>query len=625
MPKIIQLSPHVANLIAAGEVVERPASVVKELLENAVDAGASKVTVELRNGGMTFLRVTDDGCGMTREDARTAFLRHATSKLREPEDLNAIGTMGFRGEALAAIAAVSRVDLLTKTAGAVEGTSLHLEAGEITAESEAGCPEGTTMMVRDLFFNTPARMKFMKQDSVEGAAVAAAVQRQALAHPQVAVRLLRDGKEILNTPGDGRLLSAMAGVYGREAANLVPVDSHWESSQVQGFVSKPTQARASRAYQIFFVNGRPVKSKLLQSALEEAYRNQLMVGKFPACVLHVQVPPHTVDVNVHPAKTEVKVLSEREAFDCVHYGVLAALNKTQDRPQLHLDGEKPEPAPAPKKQEAFQTMPAETYRQMAAALAGGKKPDPERAQAAVRAMERAPLAQPVFIPRPQAELRPEPPRASEPAPVPAPPEEQPEPVQAVLPMPEEPSFTVLGELFRTYIVVQQGEEAFLIDKHAAHERVLFDKLRAQKQEIASQTLLAPQVCRLGQEGAALVLEQLPLLDELGYGVEEFGEGTVLLRQAPMDLSPEQAADCLTSLVQDLQEGKREDRDGLRDHILHTMACKAAIKAGWHTDSLEREALVREVLGREDLKYCPHGRPVCIRLTKQQLERQFGRA
>ena len=625
MPKIIQLSPHVANLIAAGEVVERPASVVKELLENAVDAGASKVTVELRNGGMTFLRVTDDGCGMTREDARTAFLRHATSKLREPEDLNAIGTMGFRGEALAAIAAVSRVDLLTKTAGAVEGTSLHLEAGEITAESEAGCPEGTTMMVRDLFFNTPARMKFMKQDSVEGAAVAAAVQRQALAHPQVAVRLLRDGKEILNTPGDGRLLSAMAGVYGREAANLVPVDSHWESSQVQGFVSKPTQARASRAYQIFFVNGRPVKSKLLQSALEEAYRNQLMVGKFPACVLHVQVPPHTVDVNVPPAKTEVKFLSEREAFDCVHYGVLAALNKTQDRPQLHLDGEKPEPAPAPKKQEAFQTMPAETYRQMAAALAGGKKPDPERAQAAVRAMERAPLAQPVFIPRPQAELRPEPPRASEPAPVPAPPEEQPEPVQAVLPMPEEPSFTVLGELFRTYIVVQQGEEAFLIDKHAAHERVLFDKLRAQKQEIASQTLLAPQVCRLGQEGAALVLEQLPLLDELGYGVEEFGEGTVLLRQAPMDLSPEQAADCLTSLVQDLQEGKREDRDGLRDHILHTMACKAAIKAGWHTDSLEREALVREVLGREDLKYCPHGRPVCIRLTKQQLERQFGRA
>ena len=625
MPKIIQLSPHVANLIAAGEVVERPASVVKELLENAVDAGASKVTVELRNGGMTFLRVTDDGCGMTPEDARTAFLRHATSKLREPEDLNAIGTMGFRGEALAAIAAVSRVDLLTKTAGAVEGVSLHLEAGAITEESEAGCPEGTTIIVRDLFFNTPARMKFMKQDSVEGAAAASAVQRQALAHPQVAVRLLRDGKEILNTPGDGQLLSAMAGVYGREAANLVPVDSHWEKSEVRGYVSKPTQARASRAYQTFFVNGRPVKSKLLQSALEEAYRNQLMVGKFPACVLHLQVPPHTVDVNVHPAKTEVKFLSEREAFDCIHYGVLAALHKTQDRPQLHLSGEKPEAVPAPAcpqvRQEAFQTMSAETYRQMAASLADGKKPDPKRAQDAVRAMERPRLAQPVMIPKPESALRQEPPAAPEAVSKPV----DPEPVQETLPMPEEIPFTVLGELFDTYIVVQQGEEAFLIDKHAAHERVLFDKLRAQKQEIVSQTLLAPQVCRLGQEGAALVLENLSLLDELGYGVEEFGEGTVLLRRVPMDLSPEQGADCLTGLAQDLQEGRREDRDSLRDNLLHTMACKAAIKAGWHTDPLEREALVREVLGREDLKYCPHGRPVCVRLTKQQLERQFGRA
>ena len=372
-----------------------------------------------------------------------------------------------------------------------------------------------------------------------------------------------------------------------------------------------------------------MKSKLLQSALEEAYRNQLMVGKFPACVLHLQVPPHTVDVNVHPAKTEVKFLSEREAFDCIHYGVLAALNKAQDRPQLHLSRETPEVAPAPAhppaRQEAFRTMSAETYRQMAAALADGKKPSPQRAQDAARAMEWAPLAQPVMIPQPRNTLRQEPPAAPEAVPESVKPAPEPEAVQEALPMPEEVPFTVLGELFDTYIVAQQGEEAFLIDKHAAHERVLFDRLRAQKQEIVSQTLLAPQVCRLGQEGAALVLENLSLLDELGYGVEEFGEGTVLLRQVPMDLSPEQGADCLTSLAQDLQEGRREDRDSLRDNLLHTMACKAAIKAGWHTDPLEREALVRQVLGREDLKYCPHGRPVCIRLTKQQLERQFGRA
>ena len=350
-----------------------------------------------------------------------------------------------------------------------------------------------------------------------------------------------------------------------------------------------------------------------------------MVGRFPARVLHLQVPFQSVDVNVHPAKTEVKFLSEREAFDCVHYGVLAALNKAQDRPELRLSRESEKkteiPPAAPKKEPAFQTISAETYRQIAGVLAGGEKPDPGRARAAARAMEPVSVAQPVTIPRPQTGQteRPLPQEESKPRRTEAP------AVQEVLPMPEEVSFTVLGELFHTYIVVQQGEEALLIDKHAAHERILFDRLRAQKQEIASQTLLSPQTCRLGQEGAALLLAHLPLLDELGYGVEEFGEGTVLLRRAPMDLSPEQAADCLAGLAQDLQEGRREDRDSLRDHLLHTMACKAAIKAGWRTDPLEREALVREVLNRPDLKHCPHGRPVCIRLTRQQLERQFGRA
>ena len=306
MPKIIQLSPHIANLIAAGEVVERPASVVKELLENAVDAGASKVTVEIRDGGMTFLRVTDNGCGMSPEDARTAFLRHATSKLRCAEDLAAIGTMGFRGEALAAIASVSRIDLLTKTAGSMSGTSLKLEAGKILEETEIGCPEGTTIIVRDLFFNTPARMKFMKSDTVEGSRVTAAVQMQALAHPEVAIQFLRDGKQVLSTPGNGGLQAAVYCVYGRDFARMVKVDSRWESYTLTGYVSKPTDARPSRGLQTFFVNDRPVKSKLLVSALEEAYRNQIMVGKFPACVLHLTLPPNAVDVNVHPAKTEAR-------------------------------------------------------------------------------------------------------------------------------------------------------------------------------------------------------------------------------------------------------------------------------------------------------------------------------
>ena len=336
MPKIIQLSPHIANLIAAGEVVERPASVVKELLENAVDAGASKVTVEIRDGGMTFLRVTDNGCGMSSEDARTAFLRHATSKLRCAEDLAAIGTMGFRGEALAAIASVSRIDLLTKTAGSMSGTSLKLEAGKILEETEIGCPEGTTIIIRDLFFNTPARMKFMKSDTVEGSRVTAAVQMQALAHPEVAIQFLRDGKQVLSTPGNGGLQAAVYCVYGRDFARMVKVDSRWESYTLTGYVSKPTDARPSRGLQTFFVNDRPVKSKLLVSALEEAYRNQIMVGKFPACVLHLTLPPNAVDVNVHPAKTEVKFLSEKAVFDCVHYGVLGALNTQTDRPEIRF-------------------------------------------------------------------------------------------------------------------------------------------------------------------------------------------------------------------------------------------------------------------------------------------------
>ena len=399
MPKIIQLSPHIANLIAAGEVVERPASVVKELLENAVDAGASKVTIEIRDGGMTFLRVTDNGCGMAAEDAKVAFKRHATSKLRTAEDLAAIGTMGFRGEALAAIASVSRIDLMTKTAGSISGTSLHLEAGEIMEETEVGCPDGTTIIIRDLFYNTPARMKFMKSDTVEGGRVAAAVQMQALAHPEVAFQFLRDGKQILSTPGNGGLQAAVYCVYGRECAQMVQVESRWENYSLTGYVSKPTDARPSRSLQTFFVNNRPVKSKLLISALEEAYRNQIMVGKFPACVLHLTLPASAVDVNVHPAKTEVKFLSEKAVFDCVHYGVLGALNKQQDRPQVQF---KPQPAAAPvspppvkpaapeqpkaaapKKEAFFRTMTAEEYKTFSTELKDATHTKKEDAAATV--------------------------------------------------------------------------------------------------------------------------------------------------------------------------------------------------------------------------------------------------
>ena len=681
MPKIIQLSPHIANLIAAGEVVERPASVVKELLENAVDAGASKITIEIRDGGMTFLRVTDNGCGMAPEDARTAFLRHATSKLRTAEDLSSIGTMGFRGEALAAIASVSRIELMTKTAGALSGTSLTLEAGEITEESEVGCPEGTTIIIRDLFFNTPARMKFMKSDTVEGGRVAAAVQLQALAHPEVAFQFLRDGKQVLSTPGNGALEAAVYCVYGRECARMVKVDSRWEQYSLTGYVSKPTDARPSRNLQTFFVNNRPVKSKLLVAALEEAYRNQIMVGKFPACVLHLTLPANAVDVNVHPAKTEVKFLSEKAVFDCIHYGVLGALNKQTDRPQVQFTSKStsnafpfgegsaaesgdgrglshpcgaPSPegracTPAPKKDSFFRTMTAEEYKTFSTAIQNAPQPKKEAAAAAAAKIERPanmplrefvmlPGVQEAAIPVAKPSLSREVPlqgadgcKANSPAVTPQPqlrcdssPQGEPEMEQAALEMPAVADWRMVGELYNSYIIVEQGEEAFLIDKHAAHERILFEKLKANQEKISAQALLQPVSVRLSPAAAAELLSNTTLLGELGFEIEEFGENTILLRQIPMDLSPEDAADAIEALAADLLSGRRERKDTVRDELLHTVACKAAIKAGWVNDEAELLAVAKAVMAREDLKYCPHGRPICITLSKKQLEKQFKR-
>ena len=637
MAKILQLPSHIANLIAAGEVVERPASVVKELLENAVDAGATQVTVEIKDGGMTFLRVTDNGCGMEAQDARTAFLRHATSKLRTAEDLAAIGTMGFRGEALAAIASVSRIDLMTKTSDSLSGISLHLEAGDILEETEVGCPVGTTIIIRDLFFNTPARMKFMKADTVEGGRVAAAVQLQALAHPEVAITFLRDGKQVLSTPGKGGLEAAVYCVYGRECAKMVKVDSRWENYHLTGYVSKPTDSRPSRNLQTFFVNGRPVKSRTMVAALEEAYRNQIMVGKFPACVLHLQLPANAVDVNVHPAKTEVKFLSEKAVFDCIHYGVLGALNKTPDRPQMQFKPQpmpapvvpfKPQPAPAPAKapqQNFFRTMTSEEYKHFSTAISQAPQPRQEAAAATAAKIPTASFAvrESVMLPKqepvqPVAPVVPVPPVVAA-----AQPEEQME--QISLPMPQEAPWRLVGELYNSYIIVEQGEEAFLIDKHAAHERILFEKLKKNQEAISSQALLTPVTVRLNPAAAAELISNRELLKELGFELDEFGESTVLLRQIPMDLSPEGAAEAVESIAADLLNGRREEITKVRDEVLHTVACKAAVKAGWLSDEKELLALVKQVMADEELKYCPHGRPICITLSKKQLEKQFKRA
>ena len=657
MPKILQLSSHVADLIAAGEVVERPASVAKELLENSIDAGAKNVTVEIQNGGMTLLRVTDDGCGIAPEDAETAFLRHATSKIRKKEDLEAIGTLGFRGEALAATAAVSKIDLLTCTEGADEGIRLHLEAGKVLSNEPAGCPVGTTIIVRDLFYNTPARMKFMKQDSVEASAVFSAVQKQALAHPEVSVRFIKDGAEQLHTPGDGDLQAAIYSVMGRQTAmDMIEVSSGWERLKLSGFVSKPTATRGNRSQQIFFINHRFVRSKTLTAALEEAYRNQIMVGRFPSCVLNIEIPLSMVDVNVHPAKTEVKFLNEREAFDTVHYGVLAALNRTPGRVEMKLKPEKPvgddahivpptatcpdvilseakDPVkqgaqPAQPKKDFYRTMDAKEYKTFLSAISEQKPVTPSAGmQQAIFGKEKpAEVHAPVFVPAPSAPTQNIPPVGDDAhivphAETPAQTEITDNNSEFRIPNSE---FTVIGEALNTYIIVEQDETVLFIDKHAAHERILFEKLKKQPQEVMGQSLLTPLTCELDREDAAILVQNRDVLLSLGYDVDDAGDGTLLLRQIPADLDEASAEANLSELAEHLRQGKQDKPETVRDELLHSIACKAAIKAGWHTDAVSRAALVKEVLTRDDLKYCPHGRPICIALTKKQLEKQFKR-
>ena len=651
MPHIIQLDRHVADLIAAGEVVERPASAVKELVENAVDAGATQITVEVQNGGMTFLRVTDNGCGIAPEDAPTAFLRHATSKIRTKEDLAAIGTLGFRGEALAAISSVSRIDLLTKTAEA-DGVSLHLEGGVVTSQQPAGCPQGTTILVRDLFFNTPARMKFMKSDSAESSAIAAVVQQQALAHPEISFRLIRDGETQLQTSGDGERLAAIYTVFGRELAkNMLAVNGTWEKFHVTGYITKPTATRGNRALQYFFLNGRFIRSRLLSAALEEAYRNQMMTGRVPACVLELQMPLEAVDVNVHPAKTEVKFLNERAVFDAVHYAALSTLSNASGRVAMQMPkSPAPDAQPAAPQQTArpaerpaarpavnpnfYQTMQAGEYRRQAGAqprtvLASQVQyptRTPKPVEPAMPPVEKAPS--PIAPPQPEPVVAPVKPAAKaelEPAAIPKEPAPAPaEPEQLALDLPEQ-TFRLIGEAFDSYLIAEQGESVLFIDKHAAHERILFEKLKAEEHPIVSQELMAPVSAELTREEAATVLENTEILGKCGFEVADFGDGDVLIRQIPCDVDEKDAVSLLQELAADLLAGKTLAPETLRDNLLHTIACKAAIKAGWHTEGAEAAHLVAEILSRTDIKYCPHGRPVCIELTKSQLERQFKRS
>ena len=662
MPEIQVLSAHVADLIAAGEVVERPASVVKELTENAIDAGAHTVTVEIQRGGMALIRVTDDGCGIPAAQCRTAFLRHATSKLRTPEDLAAIGTLGFRGEALAAISAVSRVELFTRTAEEDLGAALTLEGGQVLEEERTGCPLGTTLVVRDLFFNTPARLKFMKRDAAEGAAVFAVVQRLALSHPEVSLKFLRDGKQELHTPGDGKRESVLYAVFGRDIAlGFTPVDGGGGDVAVSGFVTMPACCRGSRSYQHFFVNGRQVKSKLLTAALEKAYENQKMVGKFPGCVLEIGIKPSAVDVNVHPAKTEVKFLSERTVFDGVYYAVLSALTGEDRHPALTF--RKPAPGPARAPGGAFQRMTAEEYRKTRTLRDGAfdllrplaresaapppfvPNPVPSSPSASVTADDRSPerrQAQRAAVEKPvenvekqrKTEASPRAFPAGEPAPVweeqtlplpPAEPESGPEPDPVpVLETPlEPPAWRLAGEVLDTYLIVERGDEILFIDKHAAHERMNFDRMKRAEYRPMVQTLLVPEVFTPSPEEGAVLLEHRDLLSRFGFACDDFGGGSLAVREIPDYLEPGQTGAALCELAGVLLSGASADPESARDAVLHTMACKAAVKGGQKNSREELLIVARAVLSGE-VKYCPHGRPVAVTMTRKELEKQFGR-
>ena len=634
MPRINILSPHVADLIAAGEVVERPASAVKELVENAIDAGARNITVEINKGGAELIRVTDDGCGMSPEDAGVAFLRHATSKLADERGLEAIGTLGFRGEALAAISSVSHIELTTCERGAMEGTYMSLEAGDIQEMRPTGAPEGTSIAVRGLFFNTPARRKFLKSDKAEGAACLQAALRCALGRPDVSIRCIRDGKEEFFTPGDGRAESAIYALLGRETAlGMLPVQSEsgLDGIGVSGFTGSPGTGRGSRSAQYFFCNGRHIKSQLLQAAIEQAYKGTLLTGRFPACVIYLNINPAVVDVNVHPAKTEVKFSDERAVFNAVHYAALGALEARRapvdmaEKPPVKFTAGAAAAAEEP-------TRPARSAPRWSsgwAPLVDEQRSAPVLELHSPGYQTSIDLTPPRPIPAepPRSAWRPAPPaseRATAPAPTveaPIAPEPEPE-AEPQNSAPAEP-VRVIGEALGLYILAQQGDALVIIDKHAAHERMLYDALMERDAPVHTQSLLEPATLTVSAECAASLEANAEALSALGFEYEPFGRAAVILRSAPAPRSREPAAAWLEEAAEALAGERTPDIANTRAELMKTVACKAAIKAGPSSEP-EEIARLAEAVCSGRVRYCPHGRPVAWTLTRRDLDKQFKR-
>ncbi len=645
MPKINVLPREIYELIAAGEVVERPSSAVKELLENSVDAGADSITLEIKAGGIKYIRITDYGCGIAREDVRNAFTGHATSKITVSDDLDCVATLGFRGEALASIAAVSRVEMFTRTVEEETGTHAVVEGGQFISIDDAGCPVGTTIVVRDIFYNVPARMKFLKKDVTEANSVAAVADRLAVSHPEIAVRFIRDGKQTLCSSGDGKLISAVYAVYGKEFADsLIPVSGSNSTVKVDGYVSKPLNARANRNMQLFYVNGRMVRTKTACAALEEAFKGSVMVGKFPSCVLNLTMPYNFVDVNVHPAKTEVRFANEKEVFSAVYYAVKTALEQgdkapTQDASKIINQRVQKQlfAAVEPAKQLRFQQgvsvtpQPEKTFvkavdyvtAEKSAVSTSAVKPvyeEPASSSAAVESVSdnysAVDEAEPDLLGGYVSPVKSQTVEVKVEAPQSTP--------EIEITEEEKTHVRAVGELFSTYILVEYGNEILLIDKHAAHERIIYEQLKAQHKNIPSQMLLSPITVHLSREEYTAVIAGIDLLADSGFAVEDFGDGTVIVSEYPVILEGADIAAQLTEIAGYLADNIREVTTEKLDWIFHSAACRAAVKAGDVTTDYELRQFAERVLSMPDIRYCPHGRPVLASLTRRDIERLFGR-
>ncbi|MBR0535188.1 MAG: DNA mismatch repair endonuclease MutL [Clostridia bacterium] len=655
MPRINVLPKNIADLIAAGEVVERPSSVIKEFVENSIDANSRKITVEIKNGGKTYIRVTDDGCGIESEDVRKAFISHATSKISSASDLDAISTLGFRGEALASVCAVSKVEMMTAVEGAECGTRYVIAGGEEISFEEIGSPVGTTLVVRDLFYNIPARLKFLKKDVQEGNYIASILERIAISNPHIAFKFIRDGKLNFQTPGDGDLKSAIYAVFGKEfTSQLIPAYSDMNGIKVNGFVTKPVAGRSSRSMQTFFVNGRYVKSVVFLSALEAAYKNSIMVGKYPACVLFVELPFEAVDVNVHPAKTEVRFFEEKKLFDAIYNCTLSAINDDKTRvqasftpakafidapvkgEQLKIDAVS---VPSSVKIESKQEFVVKEYgapitgvENRVNSSADGKTFDflkddymtpkvevvtPGKSEASIKIVEEETTKKEAIVET----------VAQQECLVVEVPVRQAEVVETSVECESEKAskidFRYIGEIFNTYLMAEVEGKLILIDKHAAHERILFEKFKKQGAG-ESQMMLMPVAVTLSADEYSAVIDNLYLLQQAGYEVDDFGDRTVKVSACPPPLVDENIIDIITEIAGYLSNNIKTLMPEKLDWIYHSMACRAAVKAGNFTSSYEAEKFVEVLLSDDSIRYCPHGRPVLIEITQRELEKQFGR-